>query len=1179
MKQSLKRWPAIIFTLLLVLGVAAAWALSQLPTWVRDKAVKELTFLTGRTVAIGKIELGLFPPGVTISDFKVLDDKGSIATFSLARLSTEIAWQSIAERYPIVKSLRIEKPEINLTRFADGKTSADDLIERFQNRPKSDELPKFSVANIAIESGAVRVNDELVKSSHSVTELNVQLPFISSLPVNQKVWIKPALSLKLDDRKIEGLAESLPFDGSHKSRLTLAIEPFELAPWLAYWPKTAVMAPKEARLQSKLAIDFEQGTKTSLLIKGQVEVENIKLRQAITTAVFEKLEIDIANVKIDAFELEPLAQQFKAQGIVVKEPSVVITRPASSAATKPKGAAEPAPTFNWQLGDVKLVGGTVAYQDPLFSPKPLKVKLANVEGSIAGLGIDAAIPVAIKATAQADQGELLKVDGTFHKEGGRSQLAWEFDKASLSQWWWLVEPFIVSTPKGGTAQGKGRVFFGAEQAIKLDQVALSVTDFSLRSKSGLDWLKLASLNASDVALDMATHSVSVSKIDSKRLQIHATRNAQGDLSFSELIPAKRDVPPKTQTGAQAGWSVLLSEVKLDNAFFDLLDAGKAAAKKETDLRIDGIKLLAKNLQLNTDQSFTSQSHAKLNKPLQEGFVDLSASINQKGKLALKGPLQLQPFSTKAQIDVSSVSVLPFQAYFAEYVNAVATSGDVSAKGLLNVNSASSNSVQYQGSAAVGQFASVTKEANDDLLKWKSLNFANVQFATLPLSIDLGDIEVSDFYSRLIINPQGRFNLQDIAAKKSGGEDVIPNTALAPTITPTTVLAAERLPVRIGKITLANGNIDFSDFFVKPNYSANLTNMSGTISELTPEKAGQVNLAGRVDGTGSLSIDGSINPLIRSLFLDLKADARDIDLPRLTPYSGKYIGYGIEKGKLSAKVAYKLENRQLQAQNRVILDQLTFGEKVDSPTAMKLPILFAVALLKDRNGVIDINMPIGGSLDDPQFSISGLVFRMIGNLIVKVITSPFTLLASLGGGKQQELSQIEFEAGKALLTKNSLEKAESVAKALTDRPALKLDIGGRANAVDDAATLKKTAFDRLLKVQKMRETIKGNQSVDEVDAIEIMPSEYAKYLNAAYQFSSVPKQRNLIGIQKTLPTAELEKLLADSVKVSDADVLNLANKRAQALKDWLAETGKITAERLYIVAPKIDGAPRVELGLK
>jgi hypothetical protein len=586
------------------------------------------------------------------------------------------------------------------------------------------------------------------------------------------------------------------------------------------------------------------------------------------------------------------------------------------------------------------------------------------------------------------------------------------------------------------------------------------------------------------------------------------------------------------------------------------------------------------------------------------------------------------------------------------VNAVITQGEVGAQGKLALDLASDNPVQYQGAIEVLQFASLTKEANEDLLKWKSLRLSSTQINTKPLKIDLGDIELDEFYSRLIISPTGRFNLQDLGATKTDSAATAPSpgpgaasasasalpAASTPgsasatpsqtsptqaadpartTSSPQTVqlsegptadtstqsipasntssnaaspqtnspgLAAQAPatdppPVRIGKITLSKGNIDFSDFFVKPNYSANLTNMAGSITELTPEKAGQVTLTGRIDGTGTLKIEGAINPLIRNLFLDLKADATDIDLPRLTPYSGKYIGYGIEKGKLSAKVAYKLENRQLKAENRVILDQLTFGDKVDSPTAMKLPILFAVALLKDRNGVIDIDMPIGGSLDDPKFSISGLVIRMIGNLIVKVITSPFTLLASLGGGKQQELSRVEFESGNAVLNKTAQEKLESVAKALTDRPALKLDMGGRASLVDDAPTLKKRAFDRLIKAQKLRETLKGNVGAEAIDAVEISSAEYPKYLTQAFQASSLPKPRNFIGMQKSVPVPDMEKALSETVQVSDADVLNLANRRAQALKDWLAETGKIATDRLFITAPKMEGAPRVELSLK
>ena len=550
---------------------------------------------------------------------------------------------------------------------------------------------------------------------------------------------------------------------------------------------------------------------------------------------------------------------------------------------------------------------------------------------------------------------------------------------------------------------------------------------------------------------------------------------------------------------------------------------------------------------------------------------------------MRGPLQLQPVKANLDLDLRDINVLPFQAYFTSFLNALITQGEVGAKGKLAIDLAGENPLQYLGAIAVQQFASVTKAGNEDLLKWKSLRLSSTQMNTKPLKIDLGDIELDEFYSRLIISPTGRFNLQDLGAGKteSAASSTQPTESASPvpplqdrpqpsdtglepaSQSPASQTAASQAsalsagppvdppPVRIGKITLSKGNIDFSDFFVKPNYSANLTNMEGSIGELTPEKAGEINLTGRIDGTGTLKIEGAINPLMRNLFLDLRADASDIDLPRLTPYSGKYIGYGIEKGKLSAKVAYKLENRQLKAENRVILDQLTFGDKVDSPSAMKLPVMFAVALLKDRNGVIDIEMPIGGSLDDPKFSVSGLVLRMIGNLIVKVITSPFTLLASLGGGKHQELSKVEFESGNAALSIVAQEKLESVAKALTDCPALKLDLAGRASLADDAPTLKKRAFDRLLKAQKLRETLRGNVGADAIDAVEISAAEYPKYLAQAFQASSLPKPKNFIGMQKSVSAPEMEKALSDTVQVSDAEVLNLANRRAQALKDWLA----------------------------
>ncbi len=286
-----RRWPWILLTLLVFLAGLSAWAIKPLPTWARDKAGVELSRVLERPVTLAQLELGLFPPRVEIKGFRVLEKQGARPSFSFDSLTTEIDWASVSKKYPIIKSLKITKPEIALTRYADGQTSVDDLIKKFIERPRSDKVAQFSIANIELEQGAVLLQDDTVKSKHGISELSLKLPFVSSLVVDQEVWVKPALKFKLDERLIEAQAESLPFDGTHRSRLKVNIEPFELAPWLAYWPKTALVAPLKARLQSAFSIDFAQTGKTQLLIAGSVKLADMALKQALTTVVFDRMDV------------------------------------------------------------------------------------------------------------------------------------------------------------------------------------------------------------------------------------------------------------------------------------------------------------------------------------------------------------------------------------------------------------------------------------------------------------------------------------------------------------------------------------------------------------------------------------------------------------------------------------------------------------------------------------------------------------------------------------------------------------------------------------------------------------------------------------------------------------------------------------------------------------------------
>jgi hypothetical protein len=362
-------------------------------------------------------------------------------------------------------------------------------------------------------------------------------------------------------------------------------------------------------------------------------------------------------------------------------------------------------------------------------------------------------------------------------------------------------------------------------------------------------------------------------------------------------------------------------------------------------------------------------------------------------------------------------------------------------------------------------------------------------------------------------------------------------------------------------------VNFSDFFIKPNYSVALSGVEGAVSEMSPDKPGDVELHGRIHQTAPLEILGRVNSLSKDLFVDMKASVKDIDLPQVTPYSVKYTGYGIQKGKLSVKVAYHIENRKLAAQNNVYLDQLTFGDRVESPNATTLPVLFAVALMKDKNGVIDVDLPISGSLDDPQFSVGSIVVKALVNLVTKAVTAPFALLGALAGGGGEELAFVEYAPGSSGLSADDEAKLQTLSKALADRPGLKLDVSGRVDAAADREALKRAAVDHEIQVAKLKDV--GETKGQAVDEVTIAPEEHDKYLRAAYKDAKFDRPRNAIGLLKDLPVPEMEQLMLANAAVREDDLRQLAFARAQAPKEWLVEKGKVAADRVFIVAPKMS----------
>jgi uncharacterized protein involved in outer membrane biogenesis len=679
----------------------------------------------------------------------------------------------------------------------------------------------------------------------------------------------------------------------------------------------------------------------------------------------------------------------------------------------------------------------------------------------------------------------------------------------------------------------------ATQNEKLHTLTLSGTaglkNFVMERTDRTPLLALGALTVDIGSLDFVNRRAEIKSVRVESPKADVVRRKDGQLNWAALVRA-RPGTRSTEPGQPFGFSV--GEIALSGGTVRVLDQ---TTEKPFRFALDKVSLGVTGL---------------ANAPDAKAAVRFASDAGARGKLAYDGSLALVPLRSTGTLALANLQLGTFAPYIENALEVLISGGALSTKGQLSVEVPDGAPVRvgYRADASVANFASLDALTSQDLLRWKSLAVRGIDFQLSPMKVSVDQVNLADFFSRLIVNPDGTLNLQTLAKKPAAAE------APAAKEAPKESDAEPPANVRLGKIVLSDGSVNFSDFFIKPNYSVALTAVAGSVSEMTPDKPGDVELRGRIHQTAPLEILGRVNSLSKDLFVDMKASVKDIELPSVTPYSVKYTGYGIQKGKLSVKVAYHIENRKLAAENNVYLDKLTFGDRVESPTATTLPVLFAVALMKDKDGVIDVDLPISGSLDDPEFSVGGIVVKALVNLLTKAVTAPFALLGSLVGGGGEELAYIEFAPGSSTLNAEGEGKLKTLAKALDGRPGLKLEVSGRIDPDPDRDALKRAAVDRELKAAKLKDA--GAKAGASIDEVAIAPDEHDKYLIAAYKEAKFERPP-----PKDLPPAEMEKLLLANAKVADDDLKQLANARAQTAKAWLVETGAVAAERVFIVSAK------------
>jgi hypothetical protein len=704
-------------------------------------------------------------------------------------------------------------------------------------------------------------------------------------------------------------------------------------------------------------------------------------------------------------------------------------------------------------------------------------------------------------------------------------------------------------------------------------------------------LSLPKVRLDKVSIDIGRQNVALGSLTLDHFNGSMRREADGRLDlvkFFSAPPGKAQSEPEATAAAEKKnkpWTTQLGRLQLI-----------AAALRFEDRTLPNVvPMIVNPLDLTvSDIDFSGTAPLKL---------ALKAEVNKNGSLETNGSLTWAPLMADLAINAKNVDLVALQGWAGDRLNALLTSGSISFNGNVKADG-SPLKVELNGESQFTDFNVLQKTNMADLLRWRSLDVDGIRFVSDPLLVDIKSIAIADFLAHVLLTAEGELNFKHIAnqgdsaepseqaipaALPAGQQRAASNAAATPAPKPAVQEVAapstkKPIPVHVGRITMAAGNVNFHDQFIKPKYRAKLTGLAGSVGPLDSRKPGKIDIHGAVDKTAPLKIVGKVNTFGSQLFLDITATAKGLDMPGFSPYSGKYLGYAIEKGKLSVDIHYHVEKGELTAENNVFLDQLTLGEKIESPDALSIPVGLALALLKNQRGEIDVHLPISGSINDPQFSIGGLIVKVFINLLTKAATAPFAMLGSLFGG--EELSEIDFSPGYANITPEAEKRLEALSKALIDRPALKLEITGQADPAHDPEALKRMVLERTVKAQKLSESVKKGETVASLDDVELNPEEYKKYLTLVYKDSKFAKPKNIIGLSKSLPVPEMEQLMLANIDAGDSEMRELAELRAEAARDWLVEQGGVSGDRIFVLQSKVEpeadnkkSGSRVEFSLR
>lgn len=847
----------------------------------------------------------------------------------------------------------------------------------------------------------------------------------------------------------------------------------------------------------------------------------------------------------------------------------------NKAATKRPTAVPPALTIE----RLRVTGGHIEYVDRSRSPQfaqqfsPVSFTLRDFHTTAEGGAF------ALSAQSAPKARFWWKGDISFSPalgSSGRFALQ-DFSAATIAEYLDDSVPFEVSdglVAVSGTYRASMRN--GLEAELRLSKVELD--DVALHARgTPQDSASVASVAVRNTTVKLREAQVWVDEVSVRGLSTRAILEQDGKLNLTRLFTRK--VAHESTTGP--AWKLNVRRFSLEESDLELVDR---AVDPPVELTLAPVSLELTALSLDPSASVP---------------FSLRTTVDEHCTLSAKGTATPGTGALAVELSLDKAPISKLQPYVQPYADLTVRDGLLAVRGNVSItpNAAAPATLAFDGDVTVENLKTTDNKLDEAFVDVGRLLVSALSYRSAPESLHIAHVSLVKPYARLVLSREQTLNALAIV---HGGKQ----PADAPRAVATGSLSSEHplakvelapVEVRVDTVAVDDMRLSFTDHFIKPNFSAELHHLSGKLDALSSDPSAQarVSLAGRLGSSAPVSISGTVRPFAYEAASDVSLRWDNVPLAVFNPYSGRFAGYSIVRGDLASALRYRLKNGKLDAQHHIRLNQLTWGDATDTKESAGLPVRLATAMLRDRDGVIALDIPVQGKLSDPTFRVGPLVWQALQNVAVRAATAPFEWLGSLFEGAEQARF-VDFAPGGAELSADDTHELRSLAKALVERPKLVVDVPLGVDRELDRTAIVERKYQSALKTTTEGELWGKRKSyafgaLDRGDKLDVLEALYEKVTGKDPALPEPPEPPTdsswsaRRAFRKDFEIATLERLIRGAIKVEPDELASLGLRRADVIEKALIADGSVDSSRVLVSsAGRVSGQAgkvRFELALE